>query len=111
MASINIQESDIPSLVGKTAVITGGASGIGLGAAKILSEKGASIHILDINEPTAEDAKKIPGAQFHLCDTTDWEALRSAFGRIGWWVLTCKICPYKVYEGGSSSVQLTSFGA
>lgn len=83
MASIKIQESDIPSLAGKTAIITGGASGIGLGTAKILGEKGASVHVLDINQPPSEEAQSIPGVQFHLCDTTNWEALRDVFDKIG----------------------------
>ena len=38
------------SLDGKVAVVTGGASGIGLGTAKKLADFGASISILDIND-------------------------------------------------------------
>lgn len=38
------------SLEGKVAIISGGASGIGLGTAKRLAELGANIILLDINE-------------------------------------------------------------
>jgi NAD(P)-dependent dehydrogenase (short-subunit alcohol dehydrogenase family) len=39
------------SLNGKTAVITGGARGLGFAFAEILSEAGAAIAILDIGTP------------------------------------------------------------
>jgi NAD(P)-dependent dehydrogenase (short-subunit alcohol dehydrogenase family) len=39
---------------GKTAAVTGGASGIGLGIAQRLAEEGSEVHILDLNAASAE---------------------------------------------------------
>ena len=36
---------------GKTVVVTGGSSGMGEAAARILGELGAKVHIVDIQEP------------------------------------------------------------
>jgi NAD(P)-dependent dehydrogenase (short-subunit alcohol dehydrogenase family) len=44
------------SLDGKVAVITGGASGIGLGTAKKLADFGAHVSILDINDLSGSEA-------------------------------------------------------
>ncbi len=45
------------SLEGKVAIITGGASGIGLGTAKKLAAFGASVSILDINDSKGKSAE------------------------------------------------------
>lgn len=50
---------------GKTAVITGGSSGMGEAAARILGELGAKVHIVDILEP------KVPCDAFHKTDLSD----------------------------------------
>ena len=44
------------SLEGKVAIITGGASGIGLASAKRLAEAGAYIALCDINESNGKEA-------------------------------------------------------
>lgn len=44
------------SLQNKTALITGGASGIGLAISKTFAQAGASVHILDLNRDQAEQA-------------------------------------------------------
>jgi 2-deoxy-D-gluconate 3-dehydrogenase len=48
----------IVNLKNKTAIVTGGAMGIGLGIAYRLAEAGANVVIADINEKAAEDAAK-----------------------------------------------------
>jgi NAD(P)-dependent dehydrogenase (short-subunit alcohol dehydrogenase family) len=56
------------SLNGKTAVVTGGAKGIGAATARILQQSGAAVEVLDLETG---------------CDVTKEEAVRKAFERIG----------------------------
>lgn len=76
------------SLAGKTAIVTGGASGIGLKIAEVFVTAGADVHILDL-EPAAIDAavqrcqrmgsKQCSG---HVCDVTDARAVNACFDRV-----------------------------
>ena len=45
------------SLEGKVAIVTGGASGIGLGTAKKLAAFGASVSIFDVNDLNGNSAE------------------------------------------------------
>jgi 2-deoxy-D-gluconate 3-dehydrogenase len=56
MESKSIQE--LISLKGKTAIVTGGAVGIGYGIAYRLAEAGANVVVADINTKNAEEAVK-----------------------------------------------------
>ncbi|KFA70086.1 Atr7 [Stachybotrys chlorohalonatus IBT 40285] len=84
MSTLTIDPTSIPPLEGKTAVVTatplvpGGASGIGLAAAKIMLQKGATVYALDRQEPI----EAVPGLKFRRCDVTSWSALREVFDEI-----------------------------
>ena len=60
---------------GKRAVVTGGANGIGLGAARVLEEGGAEVWIFD------REAAESP--RFCLADVASLESLEAAFARSG----------------------------
>lgn len=64
---------DLISLEHRVAVITGAASGIGLGAAKRLAEAGASVALLDINDKKGKIAEQEiinsgARARYYRCD-------------------------------------------
>ena len=56
------------SLNGKTAVVTGGAKGIGAATAKLLAKAGARVEVLDIETG---------------CDVSDEEQVKKAFAKLG----------------------------
>jgi 3-hydroxyacyl-CoA dehydrogenase/3-hydroxy-2-methylbutyryl-CoA dehydrogenase len=63
-----------------TALVTGGASGLGLGAARRLLDHGASVALLDINEDKGSEAAFELGdrARFVTCDVTDPGSVEAA---------------------------------
>ncbi|EXJ85256.1 hypothetical protein A1O3_05931 [Capronia epimyces CBS 606.96] len=77
---------DLITLKGKTAVITGGARGLGLAIARGCAELGANIAVLDLLEQTAEVAELERGTgvkvQYYRVDVSDPEALDATFTKL-----------------------------
>jgi 2-keto-3-deoxy-L-fuconate dehydrogenase len=76
------------SLRNKTAVVTGGGSGIGKAIAILFAKQGATVHILELNtesaEETAAEIKLSDGIAFaHSCNVADQKAVVSLFEKIG----------------------------
>lgn len=75
------------NLSGKTAVVTGGARGIGYAVARSLAAEGADIALLDLLDTVEESARKISddyGVRTHgqRLDVTDQDATNAAFETI-----------------------------
>lgn len=76
----------VPGLAGKAALVTGGASGIGAGIARVLAAAGASVAIGDLDGATAGAvAGGLPGPAAKLgvrLDVTDRDATHQAVTRV-----------------------------
>jgi len=76
------------SLKGKTAVITGGGSGIGKAISLLFAKQGANVHIIELNaDAAAETVAEIEAAQgsatAHGCDVSSQQEVLTVFNRIG----------------------------
>jgi 2-keto-3-deoxy-L-fuconate dehydrogenase len=76
------------SLSGKTAVITGGGSGIGRAIALLFAKQGASVHIIELNadagqEVVAEIGQAGGQARVHAADVSQQAAVVAVFQAIG----------------------------
>jgi NAD(P)-dependent dehydrogenase (short-subunit alcohol dehydrogenase family) len=76
------------SLEGKSAVITGGGSGIGRAISMLFAEQGAHVHIVELNSDSGtkvidEIASKGRQASVHSCDVSDQAKVVSLFNSIG----------------------------
>jgi 2-keto-3-deoxy-L-fuconate dehydrogenase len=68
---------------GRSALVTGGASGIGAATCRALHSAGAQVVIADIDQPGAEAlSRELPGASVVILDITDEAAVQSAFAQI-----------------------------
>jgi NAD(P)-dependent dehydrogenase (short-subunit alcohol dehydrogenase family) len=67
----------------KVAIVTGGANGLGEAIATRMTEEGATVAVLDVDEEGGERvAAALPRATFHPCDVTDEPAVGSAFAAV-----------------------------
>jgi NAD(P)-dependent dehydrogenase (short-subunit alcohol dehydrogenase family) len=67
---------------GHTAIITGGASGLGAATAEVLAAAGAKVALLDINLAAAENvARKIGGIAVQ-CDVTGEDSAQTALAKV-----------------------------
>tara|TARA_X000001036_G_scaffold195362_1_gene184226 strand:- start:4334 stop:5056 length:723 start_codon:yes stop_codon:yes gene_type:complete len=70
----------IEGILGRTAVVTGAAQGIGRSIADLLVENGAKTAYLDLEEPkTLLETKKV---KFFQCDVTSYQSVEKAFNDI-----------------------------
>jgi 2-keto-3-deoxy-L-fuconate dehydrogenase len=71
------------TLTNRTALITGGASGIGESICRIFSEAGARILIVDVDAARAEAlAAELPHAHALICDIADQAAVKKLFAAL-----------------------------
>ena len=64
---------------GQTAIVSGGASGLGRATAKALVEAGVRVAILDVNEAAAAAAAREIGGFAIGCDVTEAASVEAAF--------------------------------
>ena len=76
------------NLKGKTAIVTGGGSGIGKAISKTLAAQGAQVHILELKtesaQKTIQEIESAGGQAFaHACDVSSHDEIKKAVSRIG----------------------------
>lgn len=71
-------------LDGKRALITGAASGIGEATARVFTEAGASVALVDVDRVRMQTvALDLPGASAHVCDITDEQQVQNLLADTG----------------------------
>ncbi|GEB53925.1 MULTISPECIES: 3-oxoacyl-ACP reductase [Streptomyces] len=68
-------------LVGRTAVVTGAGSGIGLAAARRLASEGAHVVCADIDDTSGKAAAEETGGRYVRADVTDADQVEALFAR------------------------------
>ena len=67
---------------GQSAIVTGGASGLGEATARLLAEKGAKVAILDLNEERGQAVAKEIGGIYASCDVVDEASMQAALDAV-----------------------------
>lgn len=67
---------------GKTAVVTGGANGIGLATAKLLASSGAHVTVFDLESENPQEAAAAFGASGIVIDVRDLASVEAAFDQV-----------------------------
>lgn len=71
------------TMQGKVALVTGAAAGIGLACAEAFARAGATVVMVDINEPTDQAARLVQAgyaAVPYRCDVSDTKAVEEMIG-------------------------------
>jgi 2-keto-3-deoxy-L-fuconate dehydrogenase len=76
------------NLANKSAVITGGGSGIGKAVAVMFAQQGATVHIVELNKSNADETVASIHSQngkafTHICNISDQQQVRDVFSSIG----------------------------
>ncbi|KAF1984632.1 3-beta-hydroxysteroid dehydrogenase [Aulographum hederae CBS 113979] len=64
------------------AIITGGASGMGLGVSKSLAQKGWHVHVADLNVDAAKKTAEEIGGSFSATNVSDYASLHATFDQV-----------------------------
>ncbi len=81
MITLTLNTDEIMHLQNQSAIITGGASGMGAAMAQRLSQQGAKVTLLDVNlEKVAQVAKSIGGLGI-ACDVTNEASVQDALSK------------------------------
>jgi NAD(P)-dependent dehydrogenase (short-subunit alcohol dehydrogenase family) len=75
----DVQALSVFGLAGRTAIVTGAASGIGRATAMLFTEVGARVLWVDVNEDGVREAAQAVGADFAACDIADEAQVQSLF--------------------------------
>ena len=70
------------NLNGKTAIITGGASGLGAATARLFASQGAKVGIFDLNKKAGEDVAKELGGMFAKVNVTSCDDVDAGFAKL-----------------------------
>ena len=65
-------------ITGASAIVTGGASGLGEATVRLLAERGAHVTVIDFNAEKGEALVRELGVKFVKCDVTDAEQVAEA---------------------------------
>jgi len=67
----------------RTAIVTGGASGIGEAICRVFASAGAEVLIVDIDRERAEVlASELPGSHAEICNITDEQSVKQLFSKL-----------------------------